>query len=951
MKKKSFVITMLLTAVLMIFGFIHVKAAQVTTTLAPWDVVNCWDGDKVWTDEGAKITLPGGVADAWNRRADVLANETYGPLYNIADGQTVSMSFSINLYGNDGSVISKSNNSNALDIYVMNAANDSEIMLLRIWTDSGSYNNGNHSYEIYPIFGDWGTVIYGENWIMGDAMSSSEFYLQFSKANLFESYVGGSDQITKLDNAGAMADYAYRLDGIDQIYFRIAGDNGFTADTDITIKSVNGQSLANTAGTFEDNVAPLIQLGNVNASILQDQAYTIPVNAYDLLSNDITYQILDASDAVLSNDNVFTPTTDGNQTVTLVATDSAGNASEVDLTFNVINVINPPVLSNVPTLADYLTDYFTRITFGAPMVTEDTGNYTLALYIYHADDLVDPAYTLTTLNNDGQFELVVGPDFVSGDYTLVYEATNDGGTVTSDSQTINISVNPVDTVSFVDAGTGMADFVDSGLRLRTLDDTTFILGQYDMSYGFDVKFTVLPSSTNLVNNATNGYVELVLMDPNNLNNFITMRVWLDIVNVDNPTNIFIQYDGEDVVDLSNAGWISSSVDDVSMQFHMHFDLDNYFVGERLSGMVPEDVGQTEIAAFLNTIDSESLVVGMRPYSLTDTNFFEITVTSINGQSMASTNGVLDSLADVTLAVKNEVPSMALVNEPLNFDMYLQDIYGPATYSVEIQKPDQSTETVEGLNGLYSFTPSALGDYTFTFQATGQSGNLVALDPITITVKDKVSVPTMTLASAYEGTYALGDSISIIQATFSDDVVTSSILVTIQTPSGDTETVQMGDSYTFSAPGIYQITYAAEDNASPTPNQISESYSINVPDDVLPVIAISDMPEKATVNKVISIEGVTITEDSTYTLSVVLVSPQGDEQTLTVADDNSFSFTPTEKGLWHVTLTVTDLYDNVQTATYDIQVNALSTGALIGIISGAVVVVAGILGGLVLFKRR
>ena len=950
MKKKALIITITFMMAMMIFNVYKVKAASVTPTIDAYEVVNCWDGNKEWVDDGAKITLPGGVADAWNRRADILANDTYGPLFKIDDGQTVSMSFSINLFDTDGTILSKSNNSTALDIYVMNKANDSEIMLLRIWTDSGSYNNGNHSYEIYPIFGDWGTVIYGSNWIAGDMMSSSEILVQFSKANLFESFVGGSSEVTRLDNADALLDYRYRLDDIDQIYFRIGGDNGFTADTDVVIKSINGQSLANTTGTFDDDVAPIIDLGDVNATIIEDQAYVIPVNAYDLLGNPVSFSILDESDNVLSNDNTYTPTDSGSQTVTLVATDAAGNISEEDITFNVTNTIDPPVLSNVPTLTDETVDYFSKLSFASPTVTEETGVYDLTLNIYNQTDLVNPVYVLDTLNDSDEFELVITEDFVTGDYVFIYEATNEAGTTESASQTITLTTNSLYNDTFFVSDAGMSDYTDNGIRCRTVDDTIFTIGEFDMEYGFDIKFTVRESSTNLNNDGTNGYIELVLMDPENPLNNITLRVWLDIVNVDNPTNIFIHYDGEDEIDLPNAGWISNSVDEETMQFHMYFDLDAYFSADRLSGKAAADVGQTEIATFLSTLSSTELLVGMRQYSLTNTNFFEFVVTEINGQSMTSTDGVLDSLQDAMIANKTEISENALVDEALEFDIYVNDLYQEANYQVEITLPDESVVTVEDLTGLYSYTPDQLGTYTFTFTVTGLSGNEVSLEAITINVKDKISQPTVTLTEDYLSSYTLNQTIQIINANFSSDVVTSTIQVVVTNPLGEEETVTMASDYTFAIPGIYYIEYSGQDNANPEPNQVKVSFTINVPDDVLPVITVNDMIETTVINKEVVIEDIVITEDSTYTLTVTLIDPFGNEEELTLTD-NKITFTPDETGDWQLEISVNDLYDNQITETYDFTVKTLSTGGLIGIISGSIVVLAGILSFVILSKRH
>lgn len=950
MKKKMMIISMFLFVLMMQFAFNAVYAAPITPSIDAWEVVNCWDGTKTWTDNGAKITLAGGVADAWNRKADILANDTYGPLFKIDDGQTVSMSFSIELFDTDGSIISKSNNSTALDIFVMNKANDSEIMLLRIWTDAGGYNNGNHSYEIYPEFGNWSNVIYGSNWIAGDATAASEFTIQFSKAKLFESYIGGSSEITRLDNSDALLAFTSRFDGVDQIYFRIAGDNGFTADTDITIKSINGQSLANTSGTFDDTVAPIIDLGSVTQTIIEDEAYTIPVNSYDLLGNPLTYQILDSSDSVLSNDNIFTPVDSGNQTVTLVATDSAGNSSEVDLTFDVTNVIDAPELQNIPILTNQSVDLFSKISFDAPTVVDETGVYTLNMNIYDPNDLTTALYTLDTLNEQDEFEFVIPETLSSGEYVINYEAENSVGLTTSSNQTITLTTNTLYTPTVVTQPDGLSDYVTEGVRCRSLEKTLFNIGTFDMEYGFDIKFIVDGSSTNLTNDADNGWIELVLTDPNNAENYITFRVWLDIVNADNPTNIFIQYEEQEVIDLANAGWITNSVDSETMQFHMYFDLDSYFSADRLSGKAAADTGSTEIQAFLDAIGSTELNVGMRAYSNTDLNFFEFLITEVNGQSLSTTDGDFDSYADAFININSNVGEAVLLDAPIDFDVYVKDLYGDVNYTAEITKPDNSVETLSDLTGAFQYTPSAIGNYSIVFKTIGASGVVVSTEEINFVCKNKITVPTFSLDIDYLATYDLDEVITIINGTYSDDVLESTKVIKIINPLNEETIVLMGDSYTFEIPGIYFISYYGEDETLPTPNIINEVITINVPDNQNPIITVSDIPEATVINKEFTVSDIVIDEDSTYDLQITLINPDGKEEVVSLIN-GELKITPDQAGDWQVKFNVTDLYDNTAEQIYTFNVKTISSGGLIAIISGAVLTVAGILTGLILIKRR
>ena len=922
---------------------------SVSSNLEAWQVVNCWDGTKEWVDEGAKITLPGGVADAWNRRADILNNDDYGPLFNISNNDTVSMTFSIGLYDNAGNIVSKSNNSNALDIYVINKANDQEIMLLRIWTDSGSYNNGNHSYAIFPIFGDWGTVIYGENWISGDAMLDSEFFLQFSKTSLFESYIGGSADITRLDNADALLAYTYRFDDIDQIYFRIAGDNGFTANTEVIISDISGQSLARVLDEFDDTVSPLVYDSNVSTTITQDESYEIPITSYDLISNTISYRIEDISGNVLSNTNSFTPDTAGEITVKLFAIDDTGNETSNTYVFDVVSNITAPVIT-IPTISDMTKDYFDTLEFDVPVVTEDTGVYTLVLKIYDPSDLVDPLYILEDVTND-MFLMSVFGTFASGDYVLIYEAENSAGLTVSDSQTVNISVNIpyVDTIASVDDSIGLADYITDGIRLRTTEFTAFTLGTYNMDYGFNVIFNV-PTTSPVVNNSLNGYVEIIVYDPSDPETHIMFRVWIGVAGPDNPTNVYIKYPGENYVDLPDAGWISKTVNDVDMQFHLGFNTEDYFIGERTSGMVNAEVGQTEIEAFLTAVGTSELSVAIRTASLGDSDYFELLIVEVNGQSLTSTDGIIDSVNDAVIEVVGNVTELALLDEEIEIPVYTIDLFTEIViFKAVVTDPNGLETEYPGLTDVFAFTPSIGGEYTVKFVVTGSNDVDVETDAYTINVKDKITLPTITFTNTYESTYTQGTTITIIDPTYSSDVESSSKTISIVKPNGDVVTVSAGDSFTFDVSGIYTITYSAADDALPTVNSVNEVISVNIPDTSNPTIVVEEMPTTGIVDEEILLPDFTVEDDNTYDITISIIDPNDVKNTLST-DATGNAFTPDMVGEWTVEVRVVDLYDNVTVEEYTITIEEQSSSNVsLYIIIGSVVVAAGA-GGFFLLKR-
>ncbi|MDX9690918.1 MAG: hypothetical protein RBT45_00585, partial [Acholeplasmataceae bacterium] len=793
MKKIILTVLFIFVFTLTLGNTYKVYAANVSE-LEAWEVVNSWDGTKEWTTDGAKITLPGGVDNAWNRRAEVLNNDTYGPLFSINDGQTISFEFKIGMFDETGTPIAQTNNAgNALDIHVMNAENDQEIMQLRIWTDSAGATNGSHAYVLYPQAGNWGLSYNGATWIKGDATLNSSFFVQFSKANLFESYVGGSEDITRLDNdTNDMLTQTSRLDGIDQVWFRISGDNGFTANVDVVVTEINGQSLANDGTSFVDTIAPMIVDGEVSQSIPMNEPYDIPVVAYDLLG-DVTYRIEDMEENVLNADGkVFTPTVEGEQSIKLFASDADGNESEKTYTFTVVNTIEAPTLTNVPVIADINGNYFELITIEAPEVNETTGNYTLVLHIYHSSDLVEP-YRSISVNDQDQFKFFILPTMQLGTYHFIYEAENAGGNVLSDAQEVDIQAQSAYSDTFTtprDLDRAMADYIEEGLRVRSTTYTKFDLGVFDMRNGFNIKFQISETTSNIANMGSNGYAELVLSNPEDPEMFIALRVWLDQQGApDSPTNIFIQYPEQDVIDISEAGWIKNTVDDLARHYHMAFDLDSYFIGERLGGMVPASTGAAQIEAFLEELGGTTLQASFvihSHYASGTNQYYEALITEVNGQKLSSTDGEIDEINDATLLILDQVPVMTLENEAIVLPIYLSDLFtANPTYDVTVTTPD-GEEVFNDQTGDFTFMPQSLGIYTFEIETLGANGETVAIDMFDIVVKDKVTQPTLTLNGTYEATYTLNSNLTILQATYSNDVTEDSKLIDITLPDGTTQ---------------------------------------------------------------------------------------------------------------------------------------------------------------------
>jgi hypothetical protein len=900
-------------------------------SLNAWDIVDSWDSDPMWTEEGAMLTLPGGVPDAWNRRAEVLNNDRFGPLFNLGNDRTISFAFGIGLYDASGNEIAKSNNSSALDIHVMNAENDQEVMLLRIWVDSGGATNGSHSYEIYPISGDWGTVIYGSTWIQGDAKIDDGFFIQFSKERLFESFVGGSEDITRLDNANEdVLAYTDHLDDIDDVYFRISGDNGFTADVDLIVTEINGQSLSNTEGAFTDTVSPILIFDTMNQTITYDEPFTIPAIGYDLLS-DVTYRLEDnESNTINENGLTFTPTELGEMTVVVVATDASGNETRRTLNFNVITEISAPELTDVPVIGDIEAPYYEYLSLPAPTVIEESGNYDLVLHIYDPTDLETPLFVLTPDDED-LFHIFVTDELASGDYVFKYLATNVGGTTTSEPETMMLSIDQVydDTFATPNEAFAKADYIDDGLRVRSTGYARFDLGIFDVTQGVNIKFQIPESSTNVPNTGWNGYAELMISDPDDPQTYIALRVWLDVFGApDNPTNVFIGYPEQDPIDISNAGWILNTVDGLDRHFHMAFNAEDYFLAERLGGIASADNAASALETFMETVDRDDLLVSFIIHSHFATGsrqYYEAILTEVAEQPLQSTDGVIDDILDATLELTDYAPEKVRIDSDIVLPVYFFDLFDPTSgYSVDLTGPDAIEASYTDLKGTFSYTPTVMGTYTFIVSAVGTNGQEVTLDPIEVEVKDKVTTPTVSLSDNYASTYDQGDTIDIIEPTYSQDVVLSEALIEVRLPDGTTESVTATDDFTFTMTGIYTILYTAKDDAQPTPNVVEVSYSINVPDTTDPVVTIPGLNTEGTLDSTFDIPEIIIEDDSTYSVVVMIENPDGDRET--IGDDVlNNRFTPNMAGEWKLIVRVTDLYDNTTTNEYTITILEDFTG--------------------------
>lgn len=885
-----------------------------TSSIEAWKFAGGWEISSSYVDSGVKFVIPGassvGSGDAWKYKATINNDGAVSPSFSLKHNEKISFELSAKLFDDAGNQISKSQNSDALDIYMHNKADGSQLALLRIWTGSAGGTNGSHSYLLHG--NNWNGVS-GATWIAGDARENSSFLIQFDKQNLFSSYVGGSDQITRLDDAdnNYLNTWKDSFANVDEVYFVIQGENGFTNDTEFVIKSINGQSLANSNGNFTDNVAPTFKDATVAATLNANEEYTIPTEAFDLFGA-VSYS-LKVGDNVIDG-RTFTPTEAGALTVTLNATDAAGNVATKDYTFNVVSTITAPVITTLPEIKGTEVSLYETLVFGKPVFEDETGAATVVLKVYKGEEEV----LVLQENEAHQFAYTVDPSFASGEYKFVFEVTNAGGTTVSEAVLATFTTETTYPVEFVSTSheRTVADLASNGVRVRSdVSWTEAIFGVFDITHGLDVKYVIPEVASNGINNPEGACLNLKLVNQEDPNYQVMYRVWAKYAGADAPTNVYISTDaGKNFRDITDTGWISRSVDEVTNQYRMLFTAEDTFSGERTGGVTRVDNAYDALVEFFNNAPSSNYALSFQMGHLAaPTGNFEYTVTEINGQKLASTQGVVNEVKDAFLHVNTAKEAVAL-NDVVTYKAYSKDLFAATPIKLVVTKPDATTEEVEFVNGEASYTYAALGNYKVKVVTVGSNEKEVAAE-YDVVCKSSTAEIELNAPTDYAASYDLNSKVTIKEATYSENVVEKLIVVT--KPNGEKVNVNANDEFTFDKPGIYKITYIARDAAEPEPNEKQHEITINVPDLAKPVVEVT-VGETITLNEKL-VPTIEITEDSEYDVTVTITKPDGSVENLSAS--NAYEYTFAAEGTYTLKVVVEDIYGNKETVTKEITVSA------------------------------
>jgi hypothetical protein len=947
---------LLVSGLLLSSPSVLLEAGEVETSgLTPGTYLGGWGTTSSFMDEGVNCLIPGKDSvgtNAWQYKATLPGDNTsyLSDCFSLANGHSISFEFSFDFYNTDYSANASSNNSSAFDVYVFNAEGDAQLALLRIWSDAGGASNGNHSCELYGS--DW-TKYVSNSWIKGDATLASSFTIRFSKAALFESYVGGQEGLVRLDTSTNtyLADKAASFANVDKVYFRFGGDNGFTKGVNLRLKSLNGQPLTSSAGKITDTKAPSWNNEALASSIKANEAYTIPLTAYDEMSA-VSYSYTYKGASFTGKD--FTPTSSGTQTLVFHASDLVGNVADKTLSFEVVNSVSLPSITAVPTLTDKTLSYLTYESYGLPTYSESTGTVSLGLTMTNKDDSTVTPIVVPLNKAKTAFEYFVPLTFVAGHYELVYAVSNSAGTTLSEAIAVTYSLESTTAPDFVTPkGHSLVDFVPSGVRVRSNEAwQKSDFGTFDLSYGMDIKAIVPEKGSNGLDNTASCF-EASFTNVDDPNRIFMFRVWNGYSGADRPTNVYLTTDGTNYDDITDTGWISRTVDGIVNQYHFAFTKTDYLLGERTGGLTKTDNTDTKLAAFFAAAPSWNYALSFDASKLNDSSEenLEYVITSINGQSLANTNGTITTMNDALL--KAEASALEVqTGGSLSFSAYAKDVLLKDTpLSASVTKPDGTKEPLSLAGGKVDYLFANAGSYSVDFVTTGKNGKTITKS-FAIVSKSSVAEVSVTLSGTYADTYDVGASMTILSATYSANVVVEKATIKVVDPQDQETLVSAGSSYTFLKPGIHKIVYYACDDATPTPNEKTLTLSVNVLDKSKPVLS-CDLPASAVVGEKITLT-ITVNDDSPVDLSSVLTSPDGTKVTFS---EKSYSFTSV-LGTYSLAIRAEDAYGNVETLAKELIVKeagatpgaGLNGGAIAGIVVGSVAVVGGGV-ALVLFLRH
>lgn len=832
--------------------------------------------------------------------------------FSIEGNHEVIITFSMDCVTEDNKLNYLSGNGlNDIDVYVYDSSNDKQLASIRIWYDSGSYSNGDHSYAL-GILDGYPNACNGANWIVGDAKLSSYFTLAFSREYLFRSYV--NKDMSKLVRLDSSNNHFYNsvhdaVESVDNIYFRFKGDNGWKKQANLLIRSINGQSLGGSGNVIEDVVPPeIIETSPMPSNIEVNQSFTLPIKAVDVLSHPALSFAVNGEDI---SGNVFKPLVQGNYTITATAEDAFGNKTSKDYNLTAIGIIEPPVITSLPVIENISVKENTTVTFDKPVYEDSEGNAVLKAFIKNNDDS-SSSYTELNYNNETEkFTYTFTGNDKKGNYSIIYTIENSAGKVTSDPINFDVEVIIVPKPDYVNSQEGLTvSYVEEGILVNTIGGYRKIdFGAFNIRYGIDAYFTIPIYSSNGEKN-TAAYFDMQFMSTKNENYWVMYRIWLNeefLTNDSSPTNMYFNLGtpgNSQCKDVTDCGWLTRTVNGVDGRFHFHFDYSDGFSGEFRNALVSAKGTQEFTTRLLEGGGDEYTVLfyAASRGSGDDQNS-EFIINELNGQNFENTDGVIDAVVRPVIEI-GTINNVYAANSSFTTGIYVKDILclNPAVhYRFTNEAGEVIKEETLADHTLNIDVPDP-GFYKLKIFIINIKGREVG-KTYDIESRSNLNPVTIDLDKTYESTYMPGEEIIVANPSYSSDVNLSKCKI-ILTRGNDVKEVSAGERIILEKAGTYILDYYACDNAYPTPNETHKKVYINVLDVVKPEVKVRisgsmRAEEMVTIN-------IDVVDDTDCDIYAVITDVNGYK---TIYQKDKLDLVFDQKGEYSLMVRVEDSYEN------------------------------------------
>ena len=349
------------------------------------------------------------------------------------------------------------------------------------------------------------------------------------------------------------------------------------------------------------------------------------------------------------------------------------------------------------------------------------------------------------------------------------------------------------------------------------------------------------------------------------------------------------------------------------------------------------------------------------YLFTPTGYDKITVyvdeyqpsTGNKVENVALELSIFDKISPV-LEIKNDIKNTFDLLNDANRSVSGDDVLATTNHSSKsVQVKVQSIKLPSGNVVTDNFDVfNKLGKYTVTYYAVDNFGNESTIDrEITVLVADYKGI-TLSLKSELLNKYDIGSSprpqISVEDVVVdSDERFNTSVKVLyVETPDGKIFANYLN---AFSKVGTYKVYYLVEDEIGGQATIIREIEAGHFNG---PTISVKETTINASVGQSVNLAPLSVVATDGTTVSYTVKVYLGEQL---VSSDTSFI--PTTAGEYSIIYSATDQYGNASELEIKLVVSEIETeskigvGAWIGIISGAVVIVAGITVFVLLRKKR